>query len=112
MNEAQWNASIDPAAMLAFLNHGYRSLHGKSVSDRKLRLFACACARLCWPMLTDERSRKAVEVAEPTKQRKLPGFIERFANGERLRMSRSESAVNTSPTLTNQQPCMRGPHHG
>ena len=40
------------------------------LDDRTLRLFACWCARQVWHLLTDERSRHAVETAE------------RYANGD------------------------------
>jgi hypothetical protein len=38
-------------------------LRGK-LSDRKLRLFACACCRLVWHLLSDKHSRKALAIAE------------------------------------------------
>jgi hypothetical protein len=56
MTEAEWLACKDRDQMLVFLQH--------KVSDRKLRLFACACCRHIWDKIEDEESRKAVLVAE------------------------------------------------
>ena len=46
MTESEWADSEDPARMLAY----YQEWRG--VSDRKLRLFACACCRQVWGRLT------------------------------------------------------------
>ncbi len=62
MNELQWLECKDPRTML-------QSLQG-SVSERKLRLFACACCRRIWDLLPDGWVRRAVEVGE------------RYADGE------------------------------
>lgn len=56
MTEEEWLRCTNPLPMLD-------SLGGNS-SDRKFRLFACACVRSVWHLLPDERSRKAVEAAE------------------------------------------------
>jgi hypothetical protein len=55
MTEAEWLAYTDPMPMLAFLL-------GK-VSDRKLRLFACACCLGFSHELDDPWIRKVVQVA-------------------------------------------------
>src|SRR6516162_8094927 len=56
MTEGEWLACTDPRPMLGFLQ-------GKA-SERKLRLFAVACATRNLHMMSDERFRRFVEVAE------------------------------------------------
>lgn len=58
MTESGWLESKYPDAMLAFLREA------ELQTDRKFRLFSCACVRRVRRMLTDERSQLALEVAE------------------------------------------------
>ena len=56
MTEPEWLNCTEPLRMLNFLR-------GKA-SDRSLRLFACACCRRVWHLLTEGLSRRAIDVAE------------------------------------------------
>jgi hypothetical protein len=58
VTEDEWVNATAPMPMLEFLRASGR------VSDRKLRLFDVACCRRVWHLLTDERSRQAVDAAE------------------------------------------------
>lgn len=57
MTEKEWLDSTDPQVMVQYLAGG-------SGSERKLRLFGCACCRQVWDLLTEVCFRHAVEVAE------------------------------------------------
>src|SRR5437588_418759 len=56
VSEEEWLACADPTPMLEYLRGKF--------SERKLRLFACACCRRVWNLLSDRYSRKALTVAE------------------------------------------------
>lgn len=57
LTESEWLTCSDPTRMLDFLVPG-------TTSDRKLRLFACACCRRIWHLLPEAACRDAVELAE------------------------------------------------
>jgi hypothetical protein len=56
MTESQWLDYDDPRVMLRFL--------GGQLTDRKVRLFLCACCRQIWSRIDDPRGHEVVEVAE------------------------------------------------
>jgi hypothetical protein len=58
MTPDEWDACTEPHKMLLFLRESGRA------SERRLRLFTCACCRRIWPLLTNSRDRRGVEVAE------------------------------------------------
>jgi hypothetical protein len=73
MTEAEWLACTDPQKMLEFLQNRASGLRSRALrllgfppylpSDRKLRLFACACCRRTWHLLEDQ-AWQVVELAE------------------------------------------------
>jgi hypothetical protein len=56
MTEAEFNSCTDPQKMLEWLR--------SRTTARKLRLFDIACCRHVWHLLADDRSRRAIELAE------------------------------------------------
>ena len=56
MNEQEWLACTDPFEMVDFL--------GPKLSDRKYRLFGCACVRGVWEHVPEGALRQATETCE------------------------------------------------
>jgi hypothetical protein len=83
MTEAEWLACTDPTPMLELLRG--------NVGDRKLRLFACACCRRLGHLLTDERSRRALDIAER--------YADRLASAGELRAAESEGYLAVGEAL-------------
>jgi hypothetical protein len=80
MTEKEWLESSDPEEMLVGLKEF-------QPSDRKLRLFMCACCRRIWNLFKDDRCREAVATAE------------RYADGlasEEERQEADEEAANAA----------------
>ncbi len=90
MTELEWLASMDPQVMLHWLRTDGNTDQGMMVphpSDRKLRLFVCACCRQVWHLLTDERSRQAVEVAERYADALATDAERKLARGNAMKVS-------------------------
>jgi hypothetical protein len=83
MTEKQWLSGDDPQALLSFL--------GEKATNRKLRLFGCACCRRAWGFIEDPRLCGAIEI------------LERFADKKAKDKDRVSTArvmfeiANTSP---------------
>jgi hypothetical protein len=58
MTQEQWLSCREPVPLLRFL------LGAGRASERKLRLFACACCRRIWDLLPDPRNRDLVAAVE------------------------------------------------
>jgi hypothetical protein len=76
MTEQGWLTGADPTTLLASV----RSTH----SERKRRLFECACCHRLWAQLDDDRSREAVKAAER--------YVDGLATAEELEHAANEAA--------------------
>jgi len=73
MTEAEWLTCRDPDTLLTYLGGG--------ASNRRLRLFACACCRRVRGLLTAPRYRHAVETSER--------YADRLAGPQELKAARA-----------------------
>lgn len=106
MTEAEYLASDNPQAMLRSLEQGWggelnaalpRGPEGyRKPSDRKLRLFACACCRQCWPQLTDATPCGRCGGLGTTGKQGRQNFPECAACGGTGRVNRSRRAVEVA----------------
>jgi hypothetical protein len=89
MNEREWLCSTDLEAMLAQA--------GSALDARKVRLFACGCCRLVWPLLRDPAWRRMVEISEQFAQGQVSA--RELAHAWRKGWSASSAASANSAAL-------------
>jgi hypothetical protein len=90
MTEREWLECDDPERMLEFLRD--------RTSERKLRLFAAACCRRIWHLLTDRWSRKAITTAEKAADGLVDEKKLRLAWGDACRSARQLDRRNRGQT--------------
>src|SRR5690242_13289637 len=61
MRESTWQKAAKPEGLIETIAR--MDSEGKGTYDRKLRLFACACVRLHWERVLEEKDRRIVELA-------------------------------------------------
>jgi hypothetical protein len=93
VTEQEWLSINDPAYRLAVQYH--LGLGRPFDRTRKAHLLVCACARRIWPLLRDERSRRAVEVAE----RAVEGWVsaKEFYSALGAALEPIEASLTTDP---------------
>jgi hypothetical protein len=90
LTEQEWDSWADPTEMLKHLEVTGRA------SNRKLRLFACACCRRIWVALPSEASRRAVEASESYADRQVKSGVRRQAEQE-ARSASSQTSGSKEP---------------
>ncbi len=90
MTEFEWSECSSALEMLYYLKSGagkasLREVFGQDESERKMRLFLIACCRRIWSMMSDERSREAVRVAEK--------FANGLVDGSELEKAHNDAAA-------------------
>jgi hypothetical protein len=92
MTEAEWLKCKEPGPMLDFL--GYRA------SERKLRLFAAACCRRVWHLLTHQESKESVEALEQYADGLLPSLTNAWVAASDVRDIRKTGKKDSLPEKT------------
>lgn len=83
MTEAEWLDCNDPLLMFALFEQ--TSFLDNRASHRKLSLWSAVCLRRSWSLLTDERSRNALEVVER--------YVDGYATEEEKSQALSDAIV-------------------